>query len=98
MRQPDTPGFGLLVRQPKKKSLSSWLVLLLGGALQAASLAWPVALPQSLAWLGLTQGQPLWWGQTLALASLVMLLPTCATWRIAALRGWIFATSWLACT
>lgn len=73
-------------------------MLLLGGALQAASLAWPVALPQGLAWLGLAQGQPLWWGQGLALASLVLLLRGSASWRIAALRGWVFATAWLACT
>ncbi|PKO58739.1 MAG: apolipoprotein N-acyltransferase, partial [Betaproteobacteria bacterium HGW-Betaproteobacteria-18] len=76
----------------------TWLVLLLAGALQAASLAWPVAMPQGLAWTGLAQGQPLWWGQALALASLVLLLRTPASWRVAALRGWVFATAWLACT
>lgn len=98
MRQPDTPGFGLFVRQPPRNSLSPWLVLLLGGALQAASLAWPVTLPQGLAWLGLVQGRPLWWAQGLALAILVGLLRTSASWRVAALRGWVFATAWLACT
>ena len=98
MSQPDTQGFGLFVRQPQRNPLSSWLVLLLGGALQAASLAWPVAMPQGLAWLGLAQGLPLWWGQGLALASLVLLLRASASWRIAALRGWVFATAWLACT
>ncbi|MDD2919705.1 apolipoprotein N-acyltransferase [Rhodoferax sp.] len=76
----------------------SWLVLLLAGALQAASLAWPVAMPQALAWAGWVQGEPLWWGQGLALATLAGSLRSAACWRLAALRGWIFATSWLACT
>jgi len=85
-------------RQGAGSGLMPGLVLLLAGALQAASLAWPVAMPQSLAWLGLAQGQALWWGQTLALASLVGLLRSSPSWRGAVLRGWIFATAWLACT
>ncbi len=67
-------------------------LLALAGALQAASLAWPIA------GLGLTQGQALWWGQVLALATLMGLLRGSATWRQAALRAWVFATVWLACT
>jgi apolipoprotein N-acyltransferase len=78
--------------------LSPALWLLLAGALQAASLAWPVALPQSLAWLSLAQGQALWFLQWLALAGLVAGLRNSASWRVAALRGWLFATAWLACT
>lgn len=78
--------------------LSPALWLLLAGALQAASLAWPVALPQGLAWLGLAQGQALWLVQWLALAGLVACLRTSASWRVAAWRGWLFATAWLACT
>jgi apolipoprotein N-acyltransferase len=74
------------------------LALLLAGALQAASLAWPVDLPPSLAWLGLAQGQTLWWVQLLALASLVVFLRTSTSWRVAAWRGWLFVTAWLACT
>ena len=89
---------GLFVRQPQKNGWLPWLVLLLAGVLQAASLAWPVAMPQGLKWTGLTQGQPLWWGQGLALASLVLLLRHSASWRVAALRGWVFVTVWLACT
>jgi len=98
MNLPDKPGFGLFVRQSRKTALMSWLVLLLAGGLQAASLAWPVAMPPSLAWLGLVQGQPLWWGQVLALSALVFFLPTGASWRRVALRGWVFVTAWLACT
>ncbi len=78
--------------------LSPALWLLLSGALQAASLAWPAALPQSLTSLGLAQGQTLWFLQWLALASLVFCLHRSATWRAAALRGWLFAAAWLACT
>ncbi|MEY4100571.1 MAG: hypothetical protein RL300_1742 [Pseudomonadota bacterium] len=67
-------------------------LLVLAGALQAASLAWPVD------GLGLAQGQPLWWAQVLALAALVASLCTSPGWRQAALRSWVFATAWLACT
>lgn len=74
------------------------LILLMAGALQAASLAWPVAAPQALVWSGLAFGQPLWWGQMLALASLVSGVRKAASWRAAALCGWLFATVWLACT
>lgn len=76
----------------------TWLVLLLAGALQAASLAWPMAMPQALAWTGMVQGEPLWWGQVLALATLAGLSRGSSNWRLAALRGWVFATAWLACT
>lgn len=71
---------------------------MLAGALQAASLAWPAALPQGLAWLGLAQGQALWFVQWLALAGLVVFLRTSVSWRVAAWRGWLFVTVWLACT
>ena len=74
------------------------LALLLAGALQAASLAWPVGLPPSLDWLGLTQGHTLWLLQSLALAGLVAFLRTSVSWQVAAWRGWLFVTAWLACT
>lgn len=74
------------------------LALVLAGALQAASLAWPADLSPSLAWLGLAQGQALWLLQSLALASLVVFLRTSASWRVAAWRGWLFVTAWLAGT
>ena len=89
---------GLFVRRSQKNGWIPWLVLLLAGVLQAVSLAWPVAMPPGLGWTGLTQGQPLWWLQGLALTSLVLLLRASASWRLAALRGWIFVTVWLACT
>jgi len=98
MSRPDPQGFGLFVRESRSTALMIWLALLLAGALQAASLAWPVAMPQALAWAGFVQGEPIWWGQGLALASLVGLLVSAANWRQAALRGWVFTTAWLACT
>ena len=74
------------------------LMVILAGALQAACLAWPMPAPQALAVIGLMPGQPLWWGQLLALALLVVVLEGCATWRAAAWRGWLFSLAWLACT
>jgi apolipoprotein N-acyltransferase len=74
------------------------LFALLAGALLAASLAWPTSVPQALAPLGLVQGQPLWWGACLAMTVLAGLLDSSQSWRTAALRGWLFATAWLACT
>jgi len=98
MSRPDPQGFGLFVRAPLGTTLMIWLLLMLAGALQAASLAWPVAMPHALAWAGLVQGEPLWWGQGLALATLTGLLRNSSGWRQAALRSWLFATAWLACT
>jgi apolipoprotein N-acyltransferase len=82
-------GFGLFVRQPQRHEVMPLLLALLAGVMQAASLAWP---------FGVLQGQSLWWGQLLALAGLVWLLNTSATWRVAALLGWLFALAWLAGT
>jgi len=75
-----------------------WLALMLAGALQAASLAWPVTMPQALAWTAWVSGEPLWWAQALGLATLTRSLRSATGWRQAALRGWAFATAWLACT
>lgn len=79
---------------PNKPRGAGWVpgLLVLAGALQAASLAWPVS------GVVMAQGQTLWWGQVLALAALVGSLRSSAGWRQAALRGWVFATVWLACT
>ncbi len=41
-------------------------------------------------------GQPMWWLQILALATLVALLQRAPSVRSAAVLGWLFATSWLA--
>jgi apolipoprotein N-acyltransferase len=78
--------------------LISALVAVLAGALQAASLAWPVAMPPVFQLIGMAQGQPLWWGPWLALAVLVRLLQRSASRRAAAGLGWWFATAWLSCT
>jgi apolipoprotein N-acyltransferase len=60
-----------------------FLLALLAGLLQAASIAAP--------W----DGQPLWWLQVLSLAVLAWLAQQAPSWRRAALLGWIFATAWL---
>ena len=90
----------LFVGQNQSPRSELWpsLLALLAGALQAASLAWPVAMPAFLHAIGLAKGQPLWWGQTLALAVLVHLLLGSASPRRAAWCGWLFVTAWLACT
>ena len=84
------------------------LLAVLGGAVQAASIAWPwsgTRLPFTS--LALHQGDPVWWLQGLALALLAGLLVRCrpdptlnrpANWRLAALWGWLFSTAWLAAT
>ena len=92
------PPRSLFVRQRASGASTGIWLALLAGALQAACLAWPTAVPAGLAALGVQQGQPLWWGQTLALAVLVQLLLASRSPRRAAWLGWLFATSWLACT
>jgi len=79
-------------------SFNVFVMLMLAGALQAASLAWPWAVPASLQWLGLVRGQALWWMQIAALAVLVRLLLDASSSRQAAWRGWVFAVAWLAVT
>ena len=88
---------GLFVGQRQRRQFwPTWLALLAGG-LQAASLAWPVAMPTFLQGVGWMQGQPLWGVQTLALAVLVYLLQDSDSARQAAWRGWLFAPfGWLA--
>ena len=88
----------------------TWLhaaLAVIAGAAQAASLAWPLAMPDALTrmlpvW---QQGQPVWGLQLLALGTLAWLLTRCQCddphthdarrWRLAALWGWLFATAWL---
>jgi apolipoprotein N-acyltransferase len=74
------------------------LVVLLAGAAQAASLAWPFLLPPSTSFLGLTRGQPVWWLQLLSMATLVHLMWRSHTALQAALRAWLFTLAWLAST
>lgn len=74
-----------------------WTVLLmvLAGFLQAASLAWPFAMPTALGALGLTQSEPVWWMQWLSMTVLVLAVTGADTPRHAAGLGWWFATAWL---
>ncbi len=67
-----------------------WLLALGAGLAQAASLAWP-----GPGFLGILNGQPLWWLQILSLALLGRVLLGAGSARRAALLGWLFATSWL---
>ncbi len=71
------------------------LLCLLGGALQAAALAWPL---KSWSLPGTTLGQPSGGWQIASLALLVLALQHSSQVRTAAWRGWVFATTWLACT
>src|SRR3990167_7930544 len=79
--------------RPARGSGLGWLlVCVLAGALQAASLTWPLA-----GWSvpGLTPGQPSGWLQIASLALLVLALQHAGGARAAAWRGWLFATAWL---
>ena len=64
--------------------MKALLAALLAGLAQAASIAWPGS------------GEPAGWLQIASLALLVHLLLAAPGWRAAALRGWVFATAWLA--
>lgn len=79
--------------RPARGSGLGWLlVCVLAGALQAASLTWPLpgwGVP------GLTPGQPSGWLQIASLALLVLALQHAGGARAAAWRGWLFATAWL---
>ena len=82
--------------RPRQLSVPQVVLTLLAGGAQAASMAWPLALPNPLAQLtGLQQGQPVWWLQLLALAWLARLLLDSASWRHAAMSGWLFGSAWL---
>ena len=76
------------------------LLLVVAGALQALSLAWPWARGQGDGWLSMIggYGRPLWWLQLLSLSVLVHALLSAPTAGRAALRGWAFATAWLVAT
>lgn len=72
-----------------------WLLCVIGGWLQAASLAWPLA---SWSLTGTPQGQPDGWLQIASLALLVLALQNSDRAGQALWRGWLFATVWLAGT
>ena len=93
-----TPStFSPMSRQPPRRG-SVWaglvwfLVCLLGGLLQAASLAWPLA-----AWAppGLAPGEPSGVLQVASMALLVLALQQSSRLGMAVWRGWVFATAWL---
>ena len=72
-----------------------FLVCLLGGLLQAASLAWPLT-----AWAppGLASGEPSGVLQVAAMTLLVFALQHASRLDMALWRGWLFTTAWLAGT
>ena len=72
-----------------------FLACLLGGLLQAASLAWPLA-----AWTppGLAPGEPSGVLQMASMTLLVLALQQCSRLGMAVWRGWVFTTAWLAGT
>ena len=96
-----TPStFSPMSRQvPRRTSgwagLGWFLTCLLGGLLQAASLAWPLA-----AWAppGLAPGQPSGALQVAAMVLLVLALQRASRLGMAVWRGWVFTTAWLAGT
>jgi apolipoprotein N-acyltransferase len=87
-------------RQPPRR-ISVWAglcwfsVCLLGGLLQAASLAWPLA-----AWVppGTALGEPSGVLQVASMTLLVLALQQSSRLGMAVWRGWVFATAWLAGT
>ena len=76
------------------------VLLLVAGAAQALSLAWPWARGQGDGPLSLIggYGRPLWWLQILSLAVLARALQTAQRPAQAAGRAMLFATAWLVAT
>ncbi|MBK0115716.1 MULTISPECIES: apolipoprotein N-acyltransferase [unclassified Delftia] len=76
------------------------MLLLVAGAAQALSLAWPWARGQGDGPLSLIggYGRPLWWLQILSLAVLARALQTAQRPAQAAGRAMLFATAWLVAT
>ncbi|WP_066272968.1 apolipoprotein N-acyltransferase [Hydrogenophaga palleronii] len=82
-------------RAARGSGLAWFALCVLGGLLQAASIAWP--LP---GWLlpGTTAGQPSGLWQIVSLSLLVLALQYATRVGQAVWRGWVFATVWLAGT
>ena len=90
---------GARVRRSPDATVASALTVVLGGCAQAASVAWPLASNSDLlAFLGMHEGQPVWWLQLLALTLLAWRLARSRDWIAAGFLGWLFATAWLAGT
>jgi len=91
----------LLASLPPHLTWWQVVIALFAGGAQAASLAWPLALPTlPFQLLGLRYGQPVWWLQWLALGLLAWLLVggrrhDAGNWQAAGLLGWLFGTAWL---
>lgn len=88
---------------PRRMAAGGWAcggLLVLAGAAQALSLAWPWARGQGDGWLSLAggYGRPLWWLQIVSLAVLARLLQTAGRPAQAAGRAMVFATGWLVAT
>jgi len=98
MNRADPVSAGKSVQHGRDGSLLQFLLALLAGGLQAASLAWPLPSVPSFWGLAVQRGQPLWWLQVLSMATLVWLLARASSARSAAWLGWSFASAWLALT
>ncbi|MEN9375665.1 MAG: hypothetical protein RL710_822 [Pseudomonadota bacterium] len=103
-RNEEHAGWSKVTDSPRRQGAwQSATLVLLAGAAHAASMAWPGFLaPLTPAWLGVVQGQPVWWLQLLALGILAYGLDGCHSTgpsrspaRQAMLWGWLFATAWL---
>lgn len=98
MRAADSVGFSLFKGgAPRRAAPSVWLVALAGAA-QALSLSWPWSMPELFSGALWSRGDALWWLQLLALSLLVDRLQKAANAAQAAVLGWVFGLSWLACT
>lgn len=81
--------------------LQRYGLMLLAGALQAASLAWPGAHSEGSGAAQAAAGfaHPVWWLQLVAMALAIAVLrgPQLTPRQVGAL-GWMFGTTWLSCT
>ena len=68
----------------------SFALVFIAGCAHAFSIAWPFNLGSTYL---LTQGQPIWWLQLLAMVVLAWQLNQAATKRQGAVLGWLFACS-----
>ena len=68
--------------------LRQFALVFIAGCAHAFSIAWPFSFGSSV---GLTQGQPLWWLQLLAMMALAACLNQAKTKRQGAWLGWLFA-------
>lgn len=72
-----------------------WMLALLAGVLQAASVCWPWDLSALFGPGVLPRGEPVGWLQMLCLATLVGVLLRAPSARRAGGYGWLFALGWL---